>query len=494
MPKTKLFSKIIPLFLISVILFAACDVPDISKFTEQSSEMTSGIRKGVKETGDALELSVERKDLFTDENKPKLEQNLDEYKKAMAPTLAALNAIDAYLDALNALAQANKKSEENAKAVGSAVSSLVTTVSGITWSGSTVNIVTGLVTLAEKFKTEKDFKKRINLVADIVEGRYVEVPKVSSDGGEKTSEFKKLCTSDSKKDIEDVTKRLEKTLQQIENNKTYSKKEIEILTKSAKENADKEAYKFGCGVIDLLKFTIADLKEISSKSLKLLSNNYRAHNSVVLDFFESIEANDERVQSELTFILQFTDVISELRQSSPGDKPKANRMKTVRDKLDNIFLLNGRLKIQVSRDLGACNEKDRDRCGEMAKFLSVDKGKMKEDIYDKASASQWENSIGIIESDLESRAGTLNDLNDKYIADKNRLKPDYDAVINEIKSLDQQKKQLEEILDKSNEALDAWLKTHANLRISLDTKKPLSVSGLAGKVKELWALFNPEKK
>jgi hypothetical protein len=54
--------------------------------------------------------------------------------------------------------------------------------------------------------------------------------------------------------------------------------------------------------------------------------------------------------------------------------------------------------------------------------------------------------------------------------------------------------QLDALLDSSLSALDAWAETHANLRVAVNTKKPLTVSKLASKVREIWGIINPEKK
>ena len=125
----KFFSKAVTLILITSIFFTACDVPDISKFSEQSAEMTRGIRKGVKETGGVLTTASESIHLFETKTIDAFTQHSKNYDAAMEPTLETLDALDAYLDALNALAQANKKSAENLKAAVGAVSSLVTSAS-----------------------------------------------------------------------------------------------------------------------------------------------------------------------------------------------------------------------------------------------------------------------------------------------------------------------------------------------------------------------------
>jgi len=48
-----------------------------------------------------------------------------------------------------------------------------------------------------------------------------------------------------------------------------------------------------------------------------------------------------------------------------------------------------------------------------------------------------------------------------------------------------QEQQLELLLDASTNALDAWTDSHANLRVVINTKKPLTVSRLVSKVREI---------
>ena len=44
--------------------------------------------------------------------------------------------------------------------------------------------------------------------------------------------------------------------------------------------------------------------------------------------------------------------------------------------------------------------------------------------------------------------------------------------------------------DRWHAHFDAWAETHANLRVAVNTKKPLTAAKLASKVKEIWAIIN----
>lgn len=107
------------------ILFTACDVPDISEFTTQSVEMTRGIRQGVKDTGDVLKTAAANDSLFEPETIRGFQKYSKSYNTVMQPTLKTLDALDSYVEALNALAQANKKSAENSEVLVGAIDDLV---------------------------------------------------------------------------------------------------------------------------------------------------------------------------------------------------------------------------------------------------------------------------------------------------------------------------------------------------------------------------------
>src|SRR5262245_30895149 len=120
MLKTIFNKGIIPLVLITAILFASCKIPDISNFTEASAQMTTAIRLGVTETDSIIERASQRTDLFGDQTKA-IKESLKNYREATAPTLKTLKGLDAYLEALNSLATAQTKSAQNAAAAVNSV-------------------------------------------------------------------------------------------------------------------------------------------------------------------------------------------------------------------------------------------------------------------------------------------------------------------------------------------------------------------------------------
>ena len=466
MSKIKLVYKIVPILIIVSILFTACDVPDISEFTKQSSEMTSGIRKGVKDTESIIKTATERKDLYPPNTITQLNTDLAKYQDAMKPTLKTLNAIDAYLEALNALAQANKKSGENSKSAVDAVSNLVSAVSGVTFAGQAVNVAAGLLTIVEKFRTEKDFKKRVNLTSEIVEGK-------------RFSNGNKTCPSETKDIITKIAK-------------------DQTISKEQKEN---QIAVFGCGVIDFLKFNIVDLKKINSDISGLMFRDSRDNNKVVLELYDSIVANDKRTQRELKTILRYKDLISEIKQSENNQtNPNTIRDEKVRNRqnLEELFILDGQLKQDIIQAIEPCDNSQDTSCAHMKEFINtsgcIGCEPQLELVLSKMSISQFDKGNSFIEFALDLRASNLFELNQKYLAELERINSSHSIAINEINLIKDRQNQLDKLLDTSMEALDTWIETHANLRLAVNTKKPLTVSSLASKVQEIWAIINPKSK
>lgn len=98
-------TKGIALFLAMTLFLSACgEIPDISKFAEASGAMTSVIRKGVTQTHELMGAAAAEPSLLD------VRQVLTAYRAdlrdAVKPTLVALDAIDGYLNALQAIAAA----------------------------------------------------------------------------------------------------------------------------------------------------------------------------------------------------------------------------------------------------------------------------------------------------------------------------------------------------------------------------------------------------
>jgi hypothetical protein len=520
MTKVRLSSKLIPVLLLVAIFCSACDVPDISEFTKQSAEMTRGIRKGVKDTENLIRAASERDDLYSDKDRIELEKQLKAYQKALKPTVAALDGLDTYLEALNALAQANKKSGENASGVVTAVSSLVTAVSGLTFASSAVNVATGLLTLAEQFRTTKDFRRRVTLAAEIVEGVH---PKVDKDGRPIKDEnrqviFERACTGDaadqivieatSIRDIIDpimagLTAAEVKTLKPL----TPEEKRTQLNRWGKLSNADLVKItmaeyaiaKYGCGVVDFIKFNLRELKDINLNISQNMYTNAREKNRVVLGFYESIAANDRKIQNELERILNFkalVPVINQYVMNGADSRAVATKI-TLKQTLDSIFSLDPEIETAVMRKIQDCPD-----CGAMLTVLRTPSGRACNaacrttltTTLQLMSRPQFNKSVSLIEAILDGKAVSLFDQNRRYLADLERIKPSYDVVSAELNAMKEKQNQLDTLLDTSLTALDAWTESHANLRVAVNTKKPLTVSKLASKVREIWVIINPESK
>ena len=523
MPKLKRSSKLIAILVVSSLFLTACEVPDISKFTEQSSEMTRGIRKGIKDTESLLKAAAERDDLYSDTTIAEIQAKTKDYQKAMKPTVAALDALDSYLEALNALAQANKKSGENARAVVTSVGNLVNAATGFTISGSVLNIATGLVTLAEQFRTAKDFKKRVTLAAEIVEGIR---PDKDAEG---KLIFRRNCTADANAPIIAASKIIRKTAEDALNKTPLTKKQSQTLNGLSPAEKwsflrsegvlDKGQFEtitaatsiidtYHCGVIDFIKFNVEDLREINDAVAQDMYRNAREKNRVVLGFYESIVANDRAVQNELDRILNVKALIPVINQyvNNGADTRAIETKRTLKNTLDSLFILDPDVDTAVTDAVTNCGVKNGAKnCGEMLALIQLridpnhcDADCRKallaamNDAIKKTDRAQFERSMSLILGIIDDKAKSLSAQNKLYLEELARIKPSYDAVNTELNTIKNKQTQLDSLLESSLTALDAWAETHANLRVAVQTKKPLTAAKLASKVRELWGIINPE--
>jgi hypothetical protein len=521
MRKIKLSSRLIPLVLIASLFLAACDVPDISRFSEQSTEMTRGIRKGIKDNESLIRTASERDDLYSAHTIAKLKGNLTKYRSAVKPTVAALDALDGYLEALNALSQANKKSGENASATVTSITNLVTAVTGFTVGGSTVNIATGIVTLVEQFRTAKDFKKRVTLAAEIVEGVH---PVIDEDGKPKKDKdgrviFVHTCTDDAREPITNAGATIRKISAPIL--KALSESEIKQLKEVAPDkkwetlnswgkfkagefgeiqNAERTVNKYGCGVIDFLKFNILDLKGINDTVSQSLLDSIREKDTTVFGFHDNLVKSRSDIRDKLENIQvakNLVPIINEYVALNADSEAIITRKVRFKRTLDNLFLLDPPLKVTIIDAVTKCGPTN---CGKMLEIFNKEVtlagcdtacvDALKQNFRDIPHA-QFDRSVAIILPVLDARRTELSREDEKYESDLKRLAPDYDRVTAELVSLKNKRNQLDALLDSSVSALDAWSEAHANLRVAVNTKKPLTVARLAAKVKEIWGIINP---
>jgi hypothetical protein len=463
MLKAKKLVQATALFLTLSILFTACDVPDISEFTTTSSEMTRAIRKGFSETS-ALLNSASKNELFDDTIKDEFSAKHKDFNKASKPTIKVLEGIDSYLEALNALAASNKKSGENAKAVVDSVGSLVSLVTGSALPSVVGKASTWLITEFNKFQTFQSFEDRVKSVSVIMEGQT-------------DSSGKKKCTDEK--------------LAGIENSTTLSDAEKARLFNG-----------LGCGVIDILKQNLRDLQGINNNVSETLHTRTFAKNKITIDYNNSLNTNDLRIQKELSNILIYKDLYAKLNELQRAvnlefDLFKANLENTYRRKIQAAP--NNTEKERLRREK---EQKIRQRQSEInresdkaAEYRSEIKSTLELIISldQTLSALQNETDSLIIITRLEAREKELLDKTKLYTADLQRISPAYSRATAELEQIRTKQKQLNELLETGIDALDAWADTHANLRISLKTKKTLTVSRLLSKVREMWEILKPSE-
>jgi len=525
-------TKLIPLLLSVAIFCSACEVPDLTEFSKQSAEMTRGIRTGVNDTATLIKTASDRKDLYSDETRAALKKELKNYQTGVKPTLEALDALDAYLDALNALAVANKKSEENSRAAVNAVTNLVTAVSGFTFAGPAVNVATGLVTLAERFRTSRDFKERVNLAAEIVEGKFVEKKDaagnvVADDKGKPV--LVKACGEKAEAQVTEASGRIKKLVAEAMQAKPgltppeLTKAQLDELQGASPEErreklkqwkhltdeqyaeikiAEVQIGSLGCGVIDLLKFNVSDLRKIVQTVSDSMFANIQEESGAVLASYKDFRTRRSDIRDELGPLVGIKNLISQINELALNHADKngiTSRKVRLKEDLDDVFARDTELKKQTLEAISKCGAD----CGRMMEVLQLqlpdpcDDEKCVKDlvsILDHISKEQFDRSTGII-------FGVLHDMQDKRVAEDqslgqalDRLKPDYDAAIGQLNAVAAKRDQLDSLHAASLSALKAWADSHANLRVAVNTKKPLTVAKLTSEVRAIWQIIQPADK
>lgn len=548
MSKNKLIYKIVPIFLIASILFTSCDVPDISEFTTQSTEMTRGIRQGVKDTGDVLKKAAANDGLFEPETVKGFQKYSKSYNTVMQPTLETLDALDSYVEALNALAQANKKSAENSKALVGAFNNLVSSASNLVIAppaaafeipDMALKIGTGTIAAIENFRTAKSFKNRVNAAAEVVEGRYD--TKEELVGDKRVVTYTKVCTDDKKAEIErdgkDFAEAQAVKIKEIEESDEYKEllaqfksdtdpekkakeKEIKDFIKNKLKNSfnksendvQSKIKKHGCGIIDLLTFTMQDLRRINQDVSVLTEENFLSKNRTTFGLYQGIDTYYVRVQNEITHILEYKTLLTDIRKldlewSRAKEAEKVNLKKRINNlkntawrKLNDIYDLDGQVQTAVRAKVAECDapakngQSSAPTCIGMTTYViclnCTDDGEFNK-IVNAIESKDFSYGSGYIETALNTRAVELFAENRGYMTERERMQPDYERINAELDKMRQNQNKLDKLLTSSIAALKTWSATHANLRETINTKKPLSVAVLAAKVKDIWAVLEP---
>lgn len=520
-------TKLIPLLLSVAIFCSACEVPDLTEFSKQSAEMTRGIRTGVNDTATLIKTASDRKDLYSDETRAALKKELKNYQTGVKPTLEALDALDAYLDALNALAVANKKSEENSRAAVNAVTNLVTAVSGFTFAGPAVNVATGLVTLAERFRTSRDFKERVNLAAEIVEGKFVEKKDaagnvVADDKGKPV--LVKACGEKAEAQVTEASGRIKKLVAQaMQAQPALTPAQLSELQGASPEErreklktwnhltdqeyaqikiAEAQIGSLGCGVIDLIKFNVSDLRKIVQTVSDSMFANIQEESGAVLASYKDFRTRRSDIRDELGPLVGIKNLISQINELALNHADKngiTSRKVRLKEDLDDVFARDTELKKETLDAISKCGAD----CGRMMEVLQLQLPDPCDDencvkgliaILDHISKEQFDRSTAII-------FGVLNDIQNKRVAEDqslgqslDRLKPDYDAAIGQLNAVAAKRDQLDSLHATSLSALKAWADSHANLRVAVNTKKPLTVAKLTSEVRAIWQIIQPADK
>ncbi|MGI8639878.1 MAG: hypothetical protein ACR2MG_07975 [Pyrinomonadaceae bacterium] len=537
MLKIKLLYKSVPIFLIVSILLTACKIPDISQFTEASAEMTRAIRMGVTETDSILENASNRDDLFGEETES-IQTSLKSYREATAPTLKTLKGLDAYLEALNALATAQKKSGENAEAAVTSVANLAAEVNVIKIPETAIKLGTGLLALAEVLRTERDFKKRVILTERIVNGGSADSTKpcttntfelmeirtrefldtINPENGTKKGsaaidaklkdDIKKL--DDDIKTLMDENEQIKTKIEQatgevlisnLKDKKAEIDDKITVLNEEKKSTQDKAEQKKtdlynntfvklpsaertnleknvgsdSCGVIDLLKINVKYLKKIYNSVATNLYRKTSNKNRILISYHDNVVLNDTRVQRELNDILQYKQKVFELSQ--------------YRNTITlGILPTSAETNQEIENKEKEIEQKLNSVYVANSSLQVTIKGKCQSD---EVCKGETKNTAPvhqrIINAELDARELFLLDLNKRYTDDLQRINPAYTKVMVDLKQIKDKHQQMLKVFDGILEALDTWGETHSNLRDSLTAKKPFTAARLFSDVRFILA-------
>jgi hypothetical protein len=249
----------------------------------------------------------------------------------------------------------------------------------------------------------------------------------------------------------------------------------------------------GCGVIDLIKFNVKELKDINANISQNTFDRVKRRNKTTLRFFDSLNANDRSTQLELETILNYKSRVSQIRQSVALNEDAEERVDNkirLKELMNDLFIFDSTIRKDVIAEFDKCgdgckNMKDLwiTKCNDCSEEAIIKKVKAIDD-------TEFDNVDGFIQPILEDRAAKLYEQNTRFLDDLKRITPAHSAVVSELKAITDKQDQLDAVLTASIAALDTWAKTHANLRVAVNSKKPLTVSALASRVREIWSLFD----
>ena len=263
------------------------------------------------------------------------------------------------------------------------------------------------------------------------------------------------------------------------------------------KTAEAQISEFGCGVIDLIRFNVSDLRLINQVVSKSMFDNIQDMTGPVLAVHESTRKRRDNIREEIGGIIAVKNLVSRINELVITDvDPNLIMRRKVRLKedLDDLFARDDVLKKEALDSITECGTS----CGRMLEALnlilprecdSADCAEGLKSILTAIDGSKFSRSMGIIIGVMDNIKDKRVSEDQKLAADVERLKPDYDAVVADLKKVSDKRDQLDSLLSTSLTALKAWADAHANLRVAVNTKKPLTVSKLTSEVREIWAII-----
>ncbi len=275
-------------------------------------------------------------------------------------------------------------------------------------------------------------------------------------------------------------KNLLKNKAEQEKDKLYNNAFVR-LSAAERKKFEEEIGNNSCGVIDILKINVKYLRKIYNGVAIRLHDKTRNKYIALISYHNSIISNDSRVQDELDNILQYEQKVLALseyqssidlkivKSSNETTEENRNKKKEIEEGLRAVYVLDRGLQVSIETE---CRKN--------------------EDCKDEKENTAPQHQK-IIRDELEKRENSLLKENKRYTDDLQRINPTYTKVMEELNQIKADQKQMNKLFDGSLEALDTWGETHSNLRDSLTTKKPLTVSRLVSSVRYLWEILKPSE-
>ena len=198
MKHSSLMARLVTVVIMGSLLLACTSIPDIQPFANATANLATALNKGYAQTEDQLSaLQAEYAASNDPEKKKKVTDTLTELRKRWKPTKEAINALVAYTDSLNALAQAGKTGKEAANKLTDSFSGLYNSVAqlvplpglsaGVETAFKAIGAINGVIAKMRARHALKDAAEdaapAVQVIAEVLAANFEELDKLSQSAG-----------------------------------------------------------------------------------------------------------------------------------------------------------------------------------------------------------------------------------------------------------------------------------------------------------------------